>query len=91
MGLLEVLPQQMHWRPPSFVGRNDLETLLGSESAADWVRLSEMLLGPAPRGFTFAPKHKSNAYVLSAADAGMLAQGGGAAALGEADDGEENG
>jgi hypothetical protein len=48
VGLLEVLPQAMHWRPPAFVGRSDLETLLGSDNAADWVALSEMLLGPAP-------------------------------------------
>lgn len=75
VGLLEVAPQRMHWRPPTFVGRSDLETLLGSESAADWVRVSEMLLGPAPRGFAFAPRHKSNAYALSASDARALAAG----------------
>ena len=86
----------MHWRPPAFVGRSDLETLLGSESAADWVRISEMLLGPAPSGFTFAPKHKTNAYVVSAADAGLLARGAqpassiGGEAAGDAG-GEENG
>lgn len=89
----------MNWRPPAFAGRSELETLLGSESAADWVRISEMLLGPAPRGFRFAPKHKSNAYVVSAADAGLLARGGqpggasagAAAASVDADDGVENG
>jgi hypothetical protein len=103
VGLLEVAPQQMQWRPPSFVGRSDLETLLGSESAADWVRISEMLLGPPPEGFAFAPKHKSNAYALSAEDAGLFAQGRGAASDsasagaggggggGGDDDGEENG
>lgn len=37
MGLLEVLPQQLQWRPPAYVGRSDLETLLGSEHPADWV------------------------------------------------------
>lgn len=26
------------------------------------IRISEMLLGKVPPGFTFAPKHKSNAY-----------------------------
>ena len=86
----------MHWRPPSFVGRNDLETVLGSESAADWVRISEMMLGPAPRGFTFTPKHKSNSYSLSATDAGLLTQGKTLAPVAQVqgvdeDDGEENG
>ncbi|KAE9603472.1 putative tRNA-dihydrouridine(47) synthase (NAD(P)(+)) transcription factor C3H family [Lupinus albus] len=62
VGLLDVVPQRMNWRPPSYYGRDDLETLMASDSAADWVRISEMLLGKVPDGFTFAPKHKSNAY-----------------------------
>ena len=62
VGVLEVLPQQLTARAPAFVGRNDLETLLASPNAADWVRISERLLGPVPPGFTFVPKHKSNAY-----------------------------
>ena len=48
--MLEVIPQQLHWRPPPLSGRCDLETLLSSDSAADWVRISEMLLGPVPQG-----------------------------------------
>lgn len=48
IALLEVLPQRMDQRPPLFVGRSDLETLLASDHPADWVRISEMLLGPAP-------------------------------------------
>ncbi|KAL5788746.1 hypothetical protein ACOSP7_005695 [Xanthoceras sorbifolium] len=62
VGLLDVIPQRLNWRPPSYFGRDDLETLMASDSAADWIRISEMLLGKVPDGFTFAPKHKSNAY-----------------------------
>ncbi|KAJ6849562.1 tRNA-dihydrouridine(47) synthase [NAD(P)(+)]-like isoform X3 [Iris pallida] len=62
VGLLDVIPQKLNWRPPTYFGRDDLETLMASDSAADWVRISEMLLGNVPEGFTFAPKHKSNAY-----------------------------
>ncbi|XP_057788581.1 LOW QUALITY PROTEIN: tRNA-dihydrouridine(47) synthase [NAD(P)(+)]-like [Salvia miltiorrhiza] len=62
VGLLDVIPQKINWRPPSYFGRDDLETLMASDSAADWIRLTEMLLGKVPAGFTFAPKHKSNAY-----------------------------
>ncbi|KAK7352061.1 hypothetical protein VNO80_17477 [Phaseolus coccineus] len=62
VGLLDVVPQRLNWRPPSYYGRDELETLMASDSAADWIRISEMLLGKVPDGFTFAPKHKSNAY-----------------------------
>ncbi|CAK7329588.1 unnamed protein product [Dovyalis caffra] len=62
VGLLDVIPQRLNWRPPSYYGRDDLETLMASDSAADWIRISEMLLGRVPDGFTFSPKHKSNAY-----------------------------
>ncbi|KAJ1998074.1 tRNA-dihydrouridine synthase 3 [Coemansia sp. S85] len=61
-GILEVLPQRMNDRPPAFVGRNDLETLMASSQARDWIKISEMILGPTPEGFTFVPKHKSNSY-----------------------------
>lgn len=62
VGLLE-RPQRINQRPFAYVGRSELETLLGSHSAKDWIRISEMFLGPVPEGFTFIPKHKSNAYV----------------------------
>eukprot|EP00045_Choanoeca_perplexa_P011389 m.120484 g.120484 ORF g.120484 m.120484 type:complete len:85 (+) comp15615_c0_seq14:1671-1925(+) len=62
VGLLERLPARMNERPPWFVGRNDMETWLSSSMSEDWVRLSEMLLGPAPPGFEFLPKHKANSY-----------------------------
>lgn len=38
------------------------ETLLSSPDSRDWVKISEMFLGPAPEAWSFLPKHKSNAY-----------------------------
>ncbi|KAF8933877.1 hypothetical protein EDD21DRAFT_158597 [Dissophora ornata] len=60
VGVLEVLPQKMNDRPPAFVGRNDLETMMASPDVKDWIKLSEMILGPAPEAFRFDPKHKAN-------------------------------
>uniref|UniRef100_UPI0029549BAD tRNA-dihydrouridine(47) synthase [NAD(P)(+)]-like n=1 Tax=Panthera onca TaxID=9690 RepID=UPI0029549BAD len=62
VGLLERLPQRINERPPYYLGRNYLETLMASQKAADWIRISEMLLGPVPPNFVFLPKHKANAY-----------------------------
>ncbi|KAI9220657.1 hypothetical protein BC828DRAFT_383010 [Blastocladiella britannica] len=62
VGLLEVLPQRINERPPAYVGRDDLETLMGSPYVGDWIKISEMLLGKAPERFSFLPKHKSNSY-----------------------------
>lgn len=41
---------------------HNLETLLASGDSKDWVKISDMFLGPAPDTWTFTPKHKSNAY-----------------------------
>lgn len=61
VGLLEVLPQEMNHRaPPHMKGRNELETLFLSPHGEDWIRISEMLLGPVPDGFRFEPKHKAS-------------------------------
>lgn len=56
--MLEVLPQQMNQRPPvkHMCGRSDLETLMLSNHCGDWIKISEMLLGPVPDGFRFEPK-----------------------------------
>ncbi|RIB12902.1 hypothetical protein C2G38_2199400 [Gigaspora rosea] len=65
VGLLEVLPQRINERPPFFRGRDELETLLASGNSNDWVKLSEMFLGPAHESFKFVPKHASNSYEAS--------------------------
>uniref|UniRef100_H2Y6I8 tRNA-dihydrouridine(47) synthase [NAD(P)(+)] n=1 Tax=Ciona savignyi TaxID=51511 RepID=H2Y6I8_CIOSA len=62
VGLLERIPQRINERPPYYVGRNDLETLMASPNSNDWVRISEMLLGKVPDSFQFLPKHKANSY-----------------------------
>ncbi|KAI5795388.1 hypothetical protein DFH27DRAFT_564691 [Peziza echinospora] len=62
LGILEYLPPKIQDRPPSWKGRNELETLMGSHDYRDWIKISEMVLGPTPESFEFKPKHKSNSY-----------------------------
>ncbi|KPI82963.1 hypothetical protein ABL78_8015 [Leptomonas seymouri] len=62
VGLLERLPQRINERPPFYEGRDELETLMASDSVTDWIRISELLLGPVEAKFRFTPKHKSNSY-----------------------------
>lgn len=62
VGILVRIPQKINERPPYYRGRDDLETLMASACCADWIKLSEMLLGPVPLGFSFLPKHKANSY-----------------------------
>lgn len=61
-GLLENPPQRINGRPDYYRGRDDLETLMASPNCADWVKLSEMFLGPVPENYNFIPKHKANSY-----------------------------
>jgi tRNA-dihydrouridine synthase 3 len=60
-GLLEST-QKMNQRNVLFFGRCDLETILASQNSQDWVKISELLLGPVPDNFSFAPKHKTNNF-----------------------------
>ncbi|XP_065219820.1 tRNA-dihydrouridine(47) synthase [NAD(P)(+)]-like [Planococcus citri] len=62
VGLLEHPPQKINQRPPHYVGRDDLETLFASPNCHDWIKISEMLLGPVPEGFHFLPKHKASSW-----------------------------
>ncbi|KAG7273568.1 hypothetical protein CRUP_019814, partial [Coryphaenoides rupestris] len=62
VGLLERAPQRINDRPPYYLGRDYLESLMASQHVGDWVKISEMLLGPVPKNFNFLPKHKANAY-----------------------------
>lgn len=62
VGILERLPAKLNERPPKWIGRNDLETLLGSSDYKDWIKITEMFLGKAGDDFLFIPKHKSNSY-----------------------------
>ncbi|GMM57103.1 tRNA dihydrouridine synthase [Maudiozyma humilis] len=62
MGICERYPVLLNERPPNWVGRNDTETLLGSTSSSDWIKLSEMFFGPAEDTFVYTPKHKSSSY-----------------------------
>lgn len=62
VGILEYLPPKLNDRPPHWQGRNEMETLLGSTDYKDWIKITEMYLGPAGSSFDFVPKHKSNSY-----------------------------
>uniref|UniRef100_A0A8C1V1G8 tRNA-dihydrouridine(47) synthase [NAD(P)(+)] n=1 Tax=Cyprinus carpio TaxID=7962 RepID=A0A8C1V1G8_CYPCA len=62
VGLLERVPQKINERPPFYMGRDYMESLMASQHVDDWIRISEMLLGPVPKNFSFLPKHKANAY-----------------------------
>ncbi|KAH8410085.1 hypothetical protein KR009_005839, partial [Drosophila setifemur] len=60
--LQEAPPQKINARPQKYRGRDEMETLMASGNAADWVKLSESLLGRVPEGFSFVPKHKANSF-----------------------------
>ena len=39
VGVLEQVPQRINHRPPAYVGRDDLETLMASNNCKDWVKI----------------------------------------------------
>lgn len=63
-GILASPPQKIQQRPEfdTYLGRDDLETLMASNKSSDWVKISEMFLGKVPDGFAFLPKHKANSF-----------------------------
>ncbi|KAI6175924.1 TRNA-dihydrouridine(47) synthase [NAD(P)(+)] [Aphelenchoides bicaudatus] len=61
LGILE-RPQRMNEKPMPYFGRSDMETMLSSRRASDWIQVSEMFLGKTPDGFLFVPKHNANAW-----------------------------
>ncbi|KAM0753283.1 FMN-linked oxidoreductase [Meredithblackwellia eburnea MCA 4105] len=61
VGLLERFPVSLNERPFPYRGRDELETLLASDQADDWIKISSMFLGPPPDDWVFTPKHKANA------------------------------
>lgn len=63
-GIVQYPPQKINQRPEctSYLGRDDLETLLSSYKGSDWIKISEMFLGKVPDNFVFVPKHKASAY-----------------------------
>lgn len=65
VGIMERLPPKLNERPPKWVGRNEMETMLASTDYKDWIKITEMFLGKASEEFQFIPKHKSNAYETS--------------------------
>ena len=50
--LLEA-PQELNQRNVVYKGRDEMETLLGSQEPADWVKITEMFFGHTPDGFVY--------------------------------------
>lgn len=65
MGICERYPVYLNERPPHWVGRDDMETLMGSTDVNDWIKLSELFFGKTEENFVFMPKHKSNSYSVN--------------------------
>ena len=44
VGVLERVPQRINEKPPYYVGRDDLETLMASGNCADWVKIRSVAI-----------------------------------------------
>lgn len=66
--LLDIVPCQLIWKSPSFIGRGDTETMLSSPYPSDWVKMSEMFLGPCPKNYKFEAKHRATSYAKTELD-----------------------
>ena len=53
---------ESHERRSALDAGNDLETLMASSNANDWLKITELVLGPTPDSFKFEPKHKANSF-----------------------------
>jgi len=65
IGILEHHPVKISDRSSPFIGRDDLETLFASRKISDWIKISEMCLGPIrdkQRFEHFKPKHEAAAW-----------------------------
>jgi len=50
VGILEAVPQSIYQHfPLKLSGRSDIETLMLSKNTSDWIKISEMILGPIPK------------------------------------------
>lgn len=61
-GIVKYPPQRINERVPVYRGRNEMETLLSSPNAQDWVKITELFLGKVKDDFHFSPRHKANSY-----------------------------
>ncbi|VDL74097.1 unnamed protein product [Nippostrongylus brasiliensis] len=90
VGILERLPQRMNDRPPLYRGRNELETLLSSHRAADWISISVGIMKREASAMDWTSLNGADAKppVLTRGDRQQQGQQGEAvaAANGEVDD-----
>mmetsp|Transcript_2268 Transcript_2268/g.6775 ORF Transcript_2268/g.6775 Transcript_2268/m.6775 type:complete len:538 (-) Transcript_2268:32-1645(-) len=68
---LHELRPRMNLRFNTAIGRDHLEMTLSSRDPTNWIKISELFLGPVPSDFNFQPKHVSSAW----SEGGMAVRG----------------